>query len=642
MLIGTAGHIDHGKTTLIRALTGVNTDRLPEEQRRGISIDLGYAYLSTPTGHRIGFIDVPGHERFVPTMLAGATGIAAAVLVVAADDGPMPQTREHLDILQLLGVRHLCVALTKIDRADTEQRQAAEQAVQALLAATPFADVPVFPVAAPTGEGLPALRDALFSWAAAPGLNVGTAPLARLAIDRSFAIAGAGTVVTGTLHAGRIAVGDTLQLAKKSDDRRQEVRVRSLHANNQAATEATAGIRCALNLVGIHHTDAERGDWIVSSPLLPATAHLDVLLHPLPGSEKLLRPGSTLHIHQAAQHLMGRLVPLEPESHLWQIVTERPLLACAGDRLILRDPSARHTLGGACVLDPAAPTRHRQSPQRLTQLRSLLADAPASRLQALVANSPAGVDLHAFRSRQNTVLPDTLPDTLPGAQSVAGTRWLFSAEHLGALQAHVIDLLGGYHTRHPDELGLERDRLRRIAAPALAADAFAALLAQWKSDGTLAQSGALWHLPSHRVELDAGEEQLAERLLPMLLESPFDPLWVRDLAARLSADDAAVRGLLRKLAAQGQAFQIVRDLFFHRDAVRQLAKIIERLGLPAATGIPATSPAPVKAAALRDAIGGGRKRAIQILEFFDRVGYTRRIGTGQQQAHTLRGEPPVL
>lgn len=653
MLIGTAGHIDHGKTTLIRALTGVNTDRLPEEQRRGISIELGFAYLArepanapaagAPTAgeaspEMLGFIDVPGHEKFVPTMLAGAAGIDFALLVIAADDGPMPQTREHLAILNLLGVTRGAVALTKIDRATPEQRASAELAITQLLAGTPLEGAPVFPVAAPRGEGVAQLRDHLFALAAVSQADA-TQPYFRLAIDRSFSIAGAGTIVTGTVLAGRVTVGDTLALhslvpqgfpavAKNSGQRHFDVRVRSLHANNRAAESGGRGTRCAINLVGIgsklSHQDIARGDWLVSPELDHAGSRLDVELFPLPGSEKHLRPGVELHLHHGAQHAMGKLVPLDPARGYYQIVSNTPLLACHGDRLILRDASAQHTLAGARVLDPAGPARHRARPERLAQLAALSEREPSLRLAGLLEASPCGVELGRFVRAHNVVV---------SAPAIAIGDWRFAPTHASALARRVEDALASYHARHPDELGLERERLRRIAAPQVDSKVFADGLTHWRGNGGLAQTGNAWHLPTHRVELSQAEKDLAATVLPALADGRFDPPWVRDLALAQGVEDDGMRQLLRKLAAQGEVFQVVRDLFYPRAVVQELSQLVRSIAGPEV--------APVKAAALRDATGLGRKRAIQILEFFDRVGYTRRIGSGQQQAHALRGDPPA-
>jgi len=335
-----------------------------------------------------------------------------------------------------------------------------------------------------------------------------------------------------------------------------------------------------------------------------------------------------LHLHHGAQHTMGKLVPLDPARGWYQIVANAPLLACHDDRLIVRDASGRQTLAGARVLDPDGPARHRAKPERLAQLAALSADDSGSRLAQLLAVSPCGVDLNRFR-RANNVVPDLPPDAVP----IAGG--LFSPGHASALTHRIGTVLTGYHAHQPDELGLERERLRRIAAPQIDSKIFSAWLGRWKADGTLAQTGNAWHLPAHKVELSKAESALAENVLPLLLSGHFDPPWVRDLATTKSTDAAMMRTLLRKLAAQGEVFQVVQDLFYHREVIRELGALVQRLSEPAPE-IQA-----VKAAALRDATGLGRKRAIQILEFFDRVGYTRRIGMGQQQAHAIRGEPPV-
>ena len=639
MLIGTAGHIDHGKTTLIRALTGVNTDRLPEEQRRGISIDLGFAYLpSTETGEILAFIDVPGHEKFVPTMLAGASGIDFVVLVIAADDGPMPQTKEHLDIVNLLGITRGAIALTKTDRATHEQRTHAEAAIRQLLAGGPLANAPLFPIAAPSGAGIDDLRQHLFA-ATKTSINKARSAHFRLPIDRSFSIAGAGTVVTGSVLAGSIQLGDTLHLqsfAKNPEGCRLSVRVRSLHANNRAAESAGPGSRCAINLVGIErhlsHQDIERGDWLLSPVLQHASQRLDIELIALPGSEKWLRAGIDLHLHHAAQHGMGRLVPLDAAQRLYQIVASTPFLACHGDRLIIRDASGRHTLAAGRVLDPCAPLRQRSKPERLQQLSALQEVNPEQRLARLLDASPGGVNLAQFAQTHNALVATPISAILLGADQ----PWAFAPQHFAHCKTRISDSLQTYHAKHADELGLERERLRRIAAPAIDSKLFAALLAHCKAQMLIACTGNAWHLPSHRVELSKNEQALAAHILPALLANPYDPPWVRDLANAHAVEENVLRVLLRKLAAQGEVFQVVRDLFYHRDAVRNLAELIKTLTMAGNS-----SNAAVKAAALRDATGLGRKRAIQILEFFDRVGYTRRVGSGQQQAHVLRGEAPV-
>ena len=636
MLIGTAGHIDHGKTTLVHALTGIDTDRLPEEKRRGITIELGYAYLPVPGGDGspaqvIGFVDVPGHEKFVPTMLAGASGIDFALLIVAADDGPMPQTREHLQILTLLGISRGAVALTKADRASPERLAEVSGEIRALLAGGCLADAPVFPVSAPTGAGIDALRSHLVE--AARGLPARAAEGDfRLAVDRVFTLAGAGTIVAGTVHAGQVAVGDSVRLAPDGP----HARVRSLHVQNRKADRGQAGQRCALNLAGLAVDDVHRGDWLTGQPAPLPAQRLDIALTLAAEAPRALAHGALVQLHHGTRQLGGRVALLDAgleKSGLAQIVADAPLHACRDDLVVLRDAHGRNTLGGGRVLDPFGPPRHRRHPDRLAVLAALAIANPAERLQALLAHSPLGLDLAQLAAAENR-RPDALLALLPAgaAQFNDKASWLIGHAALDALGQRVEARLARHHAEHPDELGLERDRLRRMIAPLLPAPAFAEWLEHWLGAGRLAHSGSAWHLPGHRLELDPRDRRRADTLLPWLLDKPFDPPWVRDIALRLGEPEAATRELLKRLAACGEACQVVRDLFYAPAAVRQLGAIAA--ALMEADGC-------IRAAAFRDRSGLGRKRAIQVLEYFDRVGYTRKVGRGHDEQHRIRGDLAV-
>jgi selenocysteine-specific elongation factor len=343
MIVGTAGHIDHGKSTLVRALTGVDTDRLPEEKQRGISIELGYAFLDVPgCPERIGFVDVPGHERLVHTMISGATGIHFALLLVAADDGPMPQTREHLAVLSLLGLSRGAVVVTKADRADAARVSAVCAEAAALLHGTSLAGAPVLAVSAHSGEGLDALRTLLFDAARAlPPRHEADAAF-RLAVDRTFTLTGVGTVVTGTVHAGTVTVGDTLRLVPGD----REARVRSLHAQNQAVTQAGAGQRCAVALVGLAREDIRRGQWLVAPATALATDRLDAELTLWHEEARPMRSGQAVHVHLGAAAVPGTVAVLDGdtlapgERARVQIVLREPVGAWHGDRIVLRDASA--------------------------------------------------------------------------------------------------------------------------------------------------------------------------------------------------------------------------------------------------------------------------------------------------------------
>jgi selenocysteine-specific elongation factor len=622
MIVGTAGHVDHGKTTLVHALTGVDTDRLAAEKLRGISIELGYAYQPLAGGGVLGFVDVPGHERFIHTMLAGAAGVDYALLVVAADDGVMPQTREHLAILDLLGIEHGVVALTKIDRVEPGRPAEVERDLLRLLADTTLAGMPVFPISALSGQGIDALRTHLHEAAQAMPSTADEGDF-RLAVDRSFTLKGTGTVVTGTVFAGRVAVGDELVVTPSG----QPARLRGLHVMNQPAHTGRAGQRCALNLGGIGKDEIARGDWIVSPRLHAPTARFDVRLHLSPQAAAALTHWAPVHLHLGAAHVMARVALLQGDkltpggSTLAQLVADQPLGVVNGDRFILRDAEARHTIGGGTVLDPDAPARRRKTPLRLAELAALETRDPAQRLARLLGLG--GVDLQKRGVQWNR---DDLADHLP----VGSTRihaghedWAFSSAHWTSLKDTLSADLADFHEHFPDEQGPEIARARRMFFPRLPAPVFTALVEALMADGGLQRSGSWLHLPMHFVALNRDDEALWLRIQPWLAESPLDPLWMRDLAKRAGRDETTMRRLLQKLARQGKLYQIVRDLFYLPEAVGQLATLV--LDLEHTSG-------ETRAAEFRDRSGLSRKRSIQVLEFFDRVGYTRRV----HEAHRLR------
>jgi selenocysteine-specific elongation factor len=627
MIIGTAGHIDHGKTTLVKALTGVDTDRLKEEKARGISIELGYAYLPLESGEVLGFVDVPGHERFIHHMLAGATGIDFALLVVAADDGVMPQTLEHLEILTLLGIARGAVALTKIDRAGPERSEEVAGAVTALIARTPLAGVPVFKVSAVSGEGIGTLLDHLRSQAAAFTRRAAQG-LFRLAVDRCFTLAGAGTVVTGTVFAGGVRIGDELLVSPSG----REVRVRSIHAQNRAAREARAGDRCALNLAGVAKDEVERGEWIVSPALHAPSPRIDAKIRLLPGASRGLRHWAPVHVHVGAAHLTGRVALLDADevppggSALAQVVLEEPHCTCHGDIFVLRNHAADQTIGGGIVLDPDAPARRRRSKERLAVLAALESTEPLAVLEALLTGAPFGVDLLRFaRSFNLSVDALTVPGDTMRRVRTTGADIGFSPSRWSDLKGKICDGLAAFHAKHPDELGPDAGRARRMWLPQLSPATCAAVVDALVGEAKVRRSGPWLHLPTHSVSLSNAEQQLAERLLPLVEEGRFDPLWVRDLARKAASTEVQVRQLLLRLTRRGEVYQVVKDLFYSKRSVAELAALAAELE---------RADGEVRAAVFRDRTGLGRKRAIQILEFFDRVGYTRRV----KEAHRLRGD----
>ncbi|QVQ25148.1 selenocysteine-specific translation elongation factor [Achromobacter deleyi] len=634
MIIGTAGHIDHGKTTLVRALTGVDTDRLKEEKARGISIELGYAYAPLANGDVLGFIDVPGHEKLVHTMAAGASGIDFGLLVVAADDGVMPQTREHLSILSMLGVTRGAVALTKADRADAAQQAAVRAEIAALAAGTFLEGAPVFGTSASQAgdAGVAELKSYLHEQAQALMQRDATG-LFRLAVDRVFTLAGHGTVVTGTAHSGQVRAGDEaadLRLMPAGT----RVRVRSIHAQNQPSETGAAGQRCALNLAGIDKGAIARGDWIADARCFLPSRHVDVALALLPSADAPVRAWAPLHVHIGAARHVAHVVPISVESLApgqsgWvQLVFDEPVCAMPGDRYIVRNAQATRTVGGGRVLDPNAPDRKRRAASRMQGLQALSDMLDGGGLHPVLEHAPLGLDEDALqrltgRPVREIAAPHGALWVEP--RNAQAPRTLILGAQWDALRARVEQALAAVHQGAPDEPGPDSARLRRMAMPVGPDALWVSVLDDLQRDGRVVRNGPWLHLPAHTATLAEAESALAARLLPLLDEGAFDPPWVRDLARTLEEPEDGVRQLLRKLLRRGEVAQVVKDLFYHRDQVRALAGLAAEL---------AARPAGLNAAVFRDATGLGRKRAIQVLEFFDRVGYTRRV----RDAHVLRAE----
>jgi len=626
MLIGTAGHIDHGKTSLIMRLTGRNTDRLPEEIKRGISIELGYAYVPVD-GDVLGFVDVPGHEKFVHTMVAGATGIDFALLVVAADDGVMPQTEEHLDILRLLGIDDGAIALTKIDAVGAARVAEVQTQLRSRLVDSAQAVWPVFPLSSLTGEGVTVVDEFLRARAAQKHLRADSGHF-RLAIDRVFTLAGIGTIVTGTAHAGEVRVGDAVRLQPGD----LGARVRSIHAQDRAAEVGRAGQRCALNLAGIAKEDVERGDWVQAEVLANLTARFDATLQLSARESKALAPWSSVHLHHGTRDVLARVAVLDGEriepgaEHLVSVTLDKPLAVCKGDRFVIRDASARRTLGGGCVLDITPPTRGKRKQERLALLRALRERPEHDALAAWLGLEP--LPIARLAGGWNLPARD-LESMLQAADARVAAGMAFSRARWNGLRTAMLAAVAAAHEREPEMPGLEQNRLRRMVAPALAADAFADLVDELLSEALLARRGAFLALPTHRAELGRDERVRWERIKPLLMNDRFDPPRVRDIARDTVIAEGEVRTLMKRVARVGEVTLVAHDHFFLTDAVREMADIAGEL---------ITQHGMARAGEFRDRIGVGRKVAIQILEFFDRVGYTRRV----RDDHVARRDNPWL
>ena len=626
MIVGTAGHVDHGKTALVRALTGVDTDRLQEEKTRGMTIDLGFAYLPAPGGDIVGFVDVPGHERFVHTMLAGASGIDFVLLVVAADDGVMPQTREHLAIIDLLGVEHGAVVLTKSDLAAPARCEAVAADIRAALGDTALAEAEIIPASTVTGEGIDDVRHLLFEEASHFAGRKASGRF-RLAVDRCFTLHGVGTIVTGTVLSGSLGTGESVVVSPSG----LTARVRSIHAQNRPAEHGRAGDRCALNLAGegVSKEAIRRGDMILDPALHAPTDRIDASLRVLPREPRAIGQWFPVRLHHAATEVGARIVLLRDEpvrpgvAAKVQLVLDGPIAAAAGDAYVLRDTSAQRTIGGGRFLDLRAPSRKRRAPERLAQLEAHAIPAPERAVAALLDTPPHYLDLNTF-ARNRALSPGEVESLIDGLGLIcipvgemlivlSPTRWR-------QFKSRLVETLEAFHADNPDLPGIGMERLRLQLDPRLAARAFAAVLRGLSRAGEVALDGAWVRLPGHEVRLTPKDEVLWLQVQPFLGGSDgFHPPRVRDIAEMLDKPETEIRRLLKFAGRMGKVHEVAQDHFFLRMELAQLVEIIN--------GLAATEPnGQFSAARFRDHVGSGRKVAVRILEFLDLHGVTVRRG----------------
>ena len=630
MIVGTAGHIDHGKTSLVKALTGVDTDRLKEEKERGITVDLGFAYLSSDSNQAIGFVDVPGHERLVRNMLAGATAIDYVLLAIAADDGPMPQTLEHLAILDLLGLTQGVVALTKCDLVEPGRIDAARDEIATMLQGTGLAQAPIFQVSSATGAGLPELKAHLESKQAAAvkspaNLNANF----RLSIDRSFSLAGAGTVVTGGCFSGEVRVGDQLMLSPSG----KEVRVRAIHAQNQKTDTGHAGQRLAINLAGVERSDVNRGDWLLKPSLHRPTSRLDGRLRLLASEPIALAQWTAVHLHIGAEDVMARVLVLEggllqPGAvGLIQLELDRPIAALHGDRFVLRDASSQRTIGGGTIIDALATPARRKKPQRVALLRALDNTDPAQALAAVMAlHLPGGVDLNKFfmqRNLQTGMSADILAAIPHQTLAIAGALFAFAPEQMQSFTSSALETLKRFHTKSPDSPGLVRDQMHRQVKERPLAPLFDALLEFLIQKREVKRSGPHYSLVNHVVELQGIEKQIWERIKPWLDEGGIHPPKLSDLMSRdrnLRKDQ--VDRTLQRLTRMAKGHLVGQEYFIQSRHFLELAQRSHDLAL-------ADPHRRLNVKDLREAAGVSRHLSMPLVEYFDQIGLTQRDDVGR-------------
>ena len=685
MIVATAGHVDHGKTALVRALTGVDTDRLPEEKKRGLTIDLGFAYHPLDDDHVLGFVDVPGHERFVRNMLAGVGSIDLALVVVAADDGVMPQTREHTAILDLLGVTECLAVVSKVDKVDADRAEEVSVEIDALLSATGMRGADIHQVSALSGAGMEALAGALRERALGLAARAANGRF-RLCVDRAFMLRGAGLVVTGTVHAGSARRGERLVVTPSG----HEARIRGIHAQDRPAEQALAGQRCALNLSGrdIESGAVTRGDWIVDRALHAPTDRLDVRLHVLPSEARALRHWTPVHAHLAASHSTARIAILETGSIApgdggrVQIVADHPLHALAGDRIVIRDQSATRTMGGGTVIDPFSPRRGRARPVRLAWLDAVELRAPdhvdadtTVQDQALdpewtrrseadrdSEQAPARVPVHesALRTRHEAP-PDSVHEAehhaeraivraiestatgvdtgwirrafgvtdpelerilgAAGAVRVpdTGTDRCFSPSHWTALHGEILAFLEAFHRERPRLHGANANDIRLGLARRVSQGVVEHALASLLHDGVIARRGVTVRLPSHKVTLGTNDERVWPRVARVLDPARGSPPSLRQASEQLKIGEAELGALLKRATNAGLVVPVTRTRFVPLTAVQALAAHAETLAGELPEGR-------FTAAEYKNQASVGRNFAIELLEFFDRSGFTERLG----------------
>ncbi|MBI2360773.1 MAG: selenocysteine-specific translation elongation factor [Deltaproteobacteria bacterium] len=627
-IVGTAGHIDHGKTSLIKALTGIDTDRLKEEKERGISIDLGFAHLDLADGTQAGIVDVPGHERFIRNMLAGAHGIDLVLFTVAADDGVMPQTEEHLDILHLLGVKLAIFLITKADLVSPSRIQEVEEEIKILTLGTALEEAPIIPFSAVTGQGLEALRERISRMLRecekpAPGGYF------RLPIDRAFVLQGHGVVVTGTALSGEIKVGDRVRCLPGG----QTFRVRSLQVHNRAVEVGGWGQRIALNLTGQERASIERGQVICHEKLTLTSQRFDALLEVRPAAAKGIKNHQRIRIHLGTAERMAKLILLgrkektEPkETTYCQIGLTEPVLVMRGDHFIVRDETAQRTLGGGIVLHPWAKKHKRSETDLEKRLEGLHnADVPAL-IEGIINESDDFAlpydPIQQFLNLRDEQVRGALENmTTLRAVSSEGEQLYTTETKWERVKEEMLRALHAFHRDHPLAPGMDMEELRVKLPFAMNPRLFRALVDVLTGQSILARDGNLLSAPGHQVRPGEEVRRLMERIRRLLEASALAPPDLRQIEKDLGVEHAKLAEVVRLMERDRAIVRAATDLYFLRDHVDKVKGVLYKY---------LANNSEITAATLRDLLGSSRKYTIALLEYFDREGVTVRVGDARR------------
>lgn len=621
-IIGTAGHVDHGKTVLVKALTGIDTDRLKEEKERGISIELGFASLVLPGGRRLGLVDVPGHERFVRQMLAGVGGMDLVMLVIAADEGVMPQTKEHLSIIDLLQIKKGIIVLTKIDLVDDEWLELVKEEVRQAVRGTVLAEALIIPVSAVTGEGIPELLKQLEDITSTISPRPAQGKV-RMPIDRVFSITGFGTVVTGTLWTGTIRVGDELEIQTKGI----KTRVRNLQVHGKGVKEARAGQRVAVNLANVDLDAVKRGNCLLTPGYLKPTLRLDVSLRILEDAQPLENQ-NRIRFYLGTGEAFGRVVLLESdelkggETALAQIHMETPVVASREDRFIIRRYSPMKTIGGGLVIDPFPPRHRRLSPSVINSLRQRLEGSSERILEQVVMEQKYGLNWR--EAAEKAFLP---PDeTLKILKEMAGEQvklllpdsdlYVVSVERYIAWREMVSGALKEFHNRYPLREGMAREELRTRFFSRLPVKVFQDLLEQWAGENFIRLTATTVALSGFQPEFKPGQKKLLRELEERYQAGAWQPPAFSELLTEYRLKHEDLEELIHYLIREEKLVKINEEFYWHREAFRSACDMIKK----AAAG------KPFSLAEARDALNSSRKYVLPFLEYLDRIKYTRRQG----------------
>jgi len=630
-IIGTAGHIDHGKTALIKALTGQDTDRLKEEKERGISIDLGFAYFTLPDATRAGIVDVPGHERFIRNMLAGAHGIDLVLFAVAADDGVMPQTEEHLDILHLLGTRRGIFVITKADLADSTRLRDVRDEIELLADGTTLAGAPVIEVSSTTGLGLDQLRAEIvrqldgFQARRATGVF-------RLPLDRAFVIKGHGIVVTGTAMGAEVRVGDKLRVLPSG----KEVRVRSIQVHSDSVESAGLCQRVALNLTGAEKLELARGDVLADERLDSATARFDAWLEIRPAARRALKNNTRVRLFIGTAETIARAIVLDdagaiaPKATAFaQLVTADPVVALSGDRFVIRDETNSRTLGGGVVLNPTGRRVRKPLEAYRANLRQLKDASGGDALEAFI-NLQESFALGTSRIATLMNIPVAEAEAaLREAErfvklSVGDEEAFTTRTRWDELKRFALDVLAKHHQAEPLLPGLEMEALRTRLPYEIGARAFRPIIDRISHESEIVREESVLRLQSHRVQLGGAAETLGAGVEAALTSAQFQPPELKQLADALKIPASQLprlRTVLLAMERQGRVVKIATDLYFSRAAADTAKdRLVKYLG---------THPE-ITAAVFRDLLGASRKFAIALLDHFDHTGLTTRVGDARR------------